>query len=43
LERLELQLRLYDAIQWLWLAARYAINPNTRDRARLEQLRSRMT
>lgn len=43
LERLELQLRLYDAIQWLWLAARYAIDPNTRDRARLEQLRSRMT
>jgi thiamine kinase len=41
-ERLELQLRLYDAIQWLWLAARYVIDPNIDHRARLEQLRQRV-
>jgi thiamine kinase len=40
--RLELQLRLYDAIQWLWLAARYAVEPNIDHRARLEQLRQRV-
>jgi thiamine kinase-like enzyme len=41
-ERLELQLRLYDAIQWLWLAARYVIDPNAGHRARLDQLRQRV-
>jgi thiamine kinase len=41
-ERLELQLRLYDAIQWLWLAARYVIDPDSDHRARLEQLRRRV-
>ena len=41
-ERLESQLRLYDAIQALWLAARYVIAPNSEHRARLEQLRRRI-
>lgn len=41
-ERLELQLRLYDAIQALWLAARYVIAPKSEHRARLEQLRRRI-
>ena len=41
-ERLESQLRLYDAIQALWLAARYVIAPNSGHRARLEQLRRRI-
>jgi thiamine kinase-like enzyme len=41
-ERLELQLRLYDAIQWLWLAARYVIDPDSDHRGRLEQLRRRI-
>jgi len=40
-ERLELQLRRYDAIQWLWFAARYVIDQNSEHRARLEQLRQR--
>jgi thiamine kinase len=38
-ERLELQLRLYNAIQWLWFAARCVIDPNSEHRARLEQIR----
>jgi len=41
-ERLESQLRLYDAIQALWLAARYVIAPNSEHRARLAQLRRRI-
>lgn len=41
-ERLESQLRLYDAIQALWLAARYVIAPNGKQRARLEELRRRI-
>jgi thiamine kinase len=41
-ERLKLQLRLFDAIQWLWLAARYVIEPNTDHLGRLEQLRKRI-
>jgi thiamine kinase-like enzyme len=41
-ERLQLQLRIYDAIQWLWLAARYVIDPSRDHRARLDQLRQRL-
>jgi len=40
-ERLELQLRRYDAVQWLWFAARWVIDPNREHCARLEQLRQR--
>jgi thiamine kinase len=41
-ERLEPQLRRFDAIQWLWIAARYAIGPNPGHRARLDCLRRRI-
>lgn len=41
-ERLALQLRRYDAIQWLWFAARYVIDGNRTHRARLEELRRRI-
>jgi thiamine kinase len=40
--RLELQLRLFDALQWLWLAARYVVAPNGDHPARLAQLRRRL-
>jgi thiamine kinase len=41
-ERLALQVRRYDAIQWLWFAARYAIDRNRTHRTRLEELRPRI-
>jgi thiamine kinase len=41
-ERLALQLRRYDAIQWLWFAARYAIDRSRTHRTRLEELRPRI-
>jgi thiamine kinase-like enzyme len=41
-ERLQLQLRIYDAIQWLWLAAKHVVDPSCDHRARLEQLRHRL-
>ncbi|MFQ6005114.1 MAG: phosphotransferase [Woeseia sp.] len=41
-ERLELQIRLYDAIQWLWLANRQLITRSESQAARLEELRRRI-
>jgi len=41
-ERLDTQLRLYDAMQWLWLANRQVISPDENQAARLEQLRQRI-
>ena len=41
-EYLAEQLRLYDAIQWLWLAARHLISPNHKQAARLEELQQRI-
>ncbi|MFQ5548022.1 MAG: choline/ethanolamine kinase family protein [Woeseia sp.] len=41
-ERLELQVRLYDAIQWLWLANRQLITRSDSQAARLEELRRRI-
>lgn len=41
-ERLQVQLRLYDALQWLWLAKRQSISPDDHLRMRLEVLRQRM-
>lgn len=41
-ERLENQVRLYDAIQWLWLANRQVLSRNGRQAARLEQLQQRI-
>jgi len=41
-EQLADQLRLYDAIQWLWLATRQGVLPNQEQAARLEALRQRI-
>jgi thiamine kinase len=41
-ERLVNQVRLYDAIQWLWLANRQVLSRNSRQAARLEQLQQRL-
>jgi thiamine kinase-like enzyme len=41
-EQLADQLRLYDAIQWLWLATRHRAAPNQKQAARLEELRQRI-
>lgn len=42
LERLEIQIRLYDAIQWLWLANRQIITQSPAQAARLEELQQRI-
>ena len=39
---LEDQVRLYDAIQWLWLANRHMITPTSVQAARLEDLQQRI-
>ncbi len=36
------QLRLFDALQWLWLAARHQISPNDKQAARLAELQPRI-
>lgn len=41
-EQLADQLRLYDAIQWLWLATRHRSAPNRKQAARLEELQQRI-
>jgi thiamine kinase len=41
-EHLTAQLRLYDAIQWLWLATRHRTTPNNKQAARLEELQQRI-
>jgi len=41
-EYLAEQLRLYDAIQWLWLAARHLVSPNHKQAVRLEELQQRI-
>lgn len=41
-ERLAEQVRLYDAIQWLWLAARQCLDPQPRQARRLEALQQRI-
>lgn len=41
-ELLEEQVRLYDAIQWLWLANRYIITRTSQQAARLEELQRRI-
>jgi len=41
-EYLAEQVRLYDAIQWLWLATRHRKTPNNRQAARLEELQQRI-
>lgn len=40
--RLAEQVRLYDAIQWLWLAARQCLAPEPRQMSRLEALQQRI-
>lgn len=41
-ERLELQLRIYDALHWLWLAVRQTMNPGSRQERRLRELQGRI-
>jgi len=41
-ERLSIQIRLYDAIQWLWLANRQMITRSSAQAARLEDLQQRI-
>ena len=41
-ERLDDQLRVYDAIQWLWLASRHLVFPSTEQARRLERLQQRI-
>ncbi len=41
-ERLAEQLRLFDALQWLWLAARQVAMPGATQRVRLEELARRI-
>jgi thiamine kinase-like enzyme len=41
-DRLGEQIRLYDAIQWLWLANRQWLNRNSNQAARLESLQQRI-
>ena len=41
-EQLADQLRLYDAIQWLWLATRHRAAPNPKQAVRLEELQQRI-
>ena len=41
-ERLDTQIRLYDAIQWLWLANRHMITRTSAQAIRLEELQQRI-
>lgn len=41
-ERLNDQIRVYDAIQWLWLASRHLAFPSTEQARRLEYLQQRI-
>ena len=41
-ERLEEQVRVYDAIQWLWLASRHLVFPSAAQARRLEELQQRI-
>jgi len=41
-ERLAVQVRIYDAIQWLWLANRHLIFPSRWQARRLEELQQRI-
>lgn len=41
-ERLEEQIRLFDALQWLWLAVREVVEPGEEQRARLAELATRI-
>lgn len=41
-ERLADQIRIYDAIQWLWLATRHLATPNCMQARRLEELQQRI-
>lgn len=41
-ERLAEQVRVFDAIQWLWLANRHLVSPNRKQARRLEELQQRI-
>ena len=42
-ERLEVQIRVYGAILWLWLASRHMLSPNPSQARRLENLRRKLS
>ncbi len=42
-DRLEAQLRLYDALHWLWLSLREAVSPSAEQREQLERLGRRLS
>ena len=42
-ERLEVQIRVYGAILWLWLASRHMLSPNPPQAGRLENLRRKLS
>ena len=41
-ERLDMQIRLFDAVQWLWFAARHSVSPNRRLAGRMKKLQQRI-
>ncbi|MDH4073810.1 MAG: hypothetical protein OEV41_11985, partial [Gammaproteobacteria bacterium] len=41
-EKLDVQVRIFDAIQWLWLAARHLVRPKRWQAQRLEELQQRI-
>jgi len=41
-ERLDMQIRLFDAIQWLWFAARHSVSPDSRLADRMKELQQRI-
>ena len=41
-EQLALQIRIYDALHWLWLAVRQSISPGSAQAKRLDQLSQRI-
>ena len=41
-ERLSLQLRLFDALQWLWLSARQTLRPEAAHRQQLQRVAERL-
>ena len=42
-KRLAAQIRLYDAMHWLWLASRQSVSPDSHQAKRLEELRHRIS
>ena len=41
-KRLAEQVRVFDAVQWLWLANRHLVSPHREQEERLEELQQRI-